>query len=181
MTWQNAVYWLVLLGAGAAYWWFKYGRFGGGKKFYAHKLGLADGETIAEFWQAAYSIERSTASYAWEAVSGQGKRGAMLTVALTSWNRLAIGAMETSSKPFHFRQGEVFASGSRTKPKYTNFSGTHGFETATVVLLTTTAGHQLQLEVPRSCLARLQSWTLSTPATPVAASATPAPKAPARH
>ena len=164
MAWQNAIYMAVLIIAGGIYWWVKLGRFGSTKNFYANKLGLGEGEEIVESWSAAYHIERSVASYAWEAVSGRGKRGATLIVAMTSWNRFAIGAMETSDAPIHFQQGEVFASGSRAKPKYKHFGGTHGWERTAVVLLRTVSGHEIVLDAPRPCLQRLQAWSSTSSA-----------------
>lgn len=162
MTWEHGIYLLGVAAVIGGYWWFKYGRYGTGDQYYATKLGLGEGESIVEFWRGAYHIDRTLGSYVWEAFGAGAERGAMLAIAITSSDRLAIGALETSDRALSFGRGEAFASGHNAKPKYDSFRGAQGLEQATVMLLTTVSGRKLALEVPRSCLLRVQAW--ATPA-----------------
>ena len=50
---------VVMLTGIGLFWWFKYGRHGGGGTGWIRKqLGLGEGEEIASMWSAFYHIER---------------------------------------------------------------------------------------------------------------------------
>ncbi len=150
---------LVIIAAGAAYWWFKYGRHGGAQGYMRRQLGLREGEQIRAMWTCYYDIDRTMADKVGEAF-GLHTRGINVMLALTDAGRLTIGDNEQKGNPpMGFAPGQIAITKHSDTAEFNTLAGPNGLEKAVVMRLAPTQGGEpFRLQIAQSGFDAVLSW-----------------------